>query len=359
MNFEKDQEIESFAHRFLIHYDAAVEMNDTCFEAILPEKLSQLLEAPEYIRINRGSQSGDEAADRGIYSINYGSPLLEKMIGAICSRAPFVACDIEFDYLKSQGFDKLIREQITFIKSIGKVESFAKVRTDYILLTVRYVAQSDEQKEGLLSLVFNLETGSHIPTMVRQLSLVPKEFILDNKNIHWEEAQIMRIIEGVRKQAKKMINQEIGHFQESMNRRYNRDIMSLEEYYGALKREMERSLQKSNFQEQSINERREKIALLPDELARKKDDLYKKYSIKVKIEPCTVMLIKTSAIKIFYRVSVGRDTTTLSLLYNPVTKSIDPLVCMGCKESITTVHFCDTLHLLCSSCYTKCPVCNK
>ena len=93
--------------------------------------------------------------------------------------------------------------------------------------------------------------------------------------------------------------------------------------------------------------------------AEKKDDLYKKYSIKVTIEPCTVMLIKTSAIKIFYRLSVGRDTTTLSLLYNPVTKSIDPLVCMACKESITNVHFCDALHLLCSSCHTKCPVCTK
>ncbi|MBW1888846.1 MAG: hypothetical protein JRI52_10950, partial [Deltaproteobacteria bacterium] len=190
MNFETDHDMESFAHRFLMHNDAAVEMNDTCFEALLPEDLSLLLETPEYIRINRGPLPGDESADKGIYSINYGSPLLEKMISAICSRTPFVACDIKFDYLKSQGFDNLIREQIIFNKSIGRVESWAKVRTDYLLLTVRYLAQSDEQKEGLMSLVFNLETGSHIPTMVRHLSLVPQEFIADNKKVRWEKAQI-------------------------------------------------------------------------------------------------------------------------------------------------------------------------
>lgn len=58
------------------------------------------------------------------------------------------------------------------------------------------------------------------------------------------------------------INLETGSFRESMNRRFRRDVMNMEEYYDSLK--------KSGISQQSIEDRQVKIDLLPDELARKK-----------------------------------------------------------------------------------------
>jgi len=358
MSFEPDQELEHFVCRFLETHGAVLEKNRKGFEALLPESLSGLLETPEYIRINKGSpDTGPESGHA--YSINYGSHLLEKIVNAACAQVPLLACQLEFDYLKSAGFEKLINEQFSFFGAVGKVEGTAKIKTEYFFLTCRYIAQSDEQKEGLVSLIFNLETGAFVPHMAHMLSSAVRDYKTGGKTAAWGDKQIKEIMEWVRKQTKESIAEDIGPFQESMTRRFRRDVANLEEYYAGLKKEMEQSLERPSLSDQLIKDRKEKIALLPDELARKKDDLFKKYSIKVKIEPCSAMLISTPAIKILYKASIGRKRKNLSLIYNPVTKSVDPLVCQGCGRSTTSLYFCDRLHLLCPTCSNRCPVCSK
>lgn len=353
MNSEPDQVLERFAFRFLENQGAVLERDEGGFEALLPERLAGFLGTPEHIRISR--ESGSELD--GVYSINYGSPLLEKMSDASCDQVPLLACRLEFGYVKSQGFDQLIKEQFNFSKWLGKVETWAKIKTDYLFLTCRYTAQSDEQKEGLVNLAFNLETGAYVPHMVHMLTSVTRDLETQKKSPTWKDEHIEKITEWVRRELKETMSDEIGPFQESMNRRFRRDVANLAEYYEALKKEMEKSLERPSLSDELIKQRREKIALLPDELSRKRDDLFKKYSIKVKVEPCAAMLINTLAVKILYKISIGRDYKSLSLIYNPVTKSMDPLVCQGCGRSITSVYFCDNLHSLCSTCSDRCSVC--
>ncbi len=358
MSFEPDQELEHFVCRFLETHGAVLEKNRKGFEALLPESLSGLLETPEYIHINKGSSdTGTES--RHAYSINYGSHLLEKMVNAACAQVPLLACQLEFDYLKSAGFERLIKEQFDFHGSVGKVESTARIKTEYLFLTCRYIAQSDEQKEGIVSLIFNLETGAFVPHMALMLSSAAMNFITGKKAATWGDKQIKEIMEWVREQAKEIIAEELGPFQKSMTRRFKRDVANLEEYYAGLKEEMEKSLERPGLSDQLIKDRQEKIALLPDELAIKKDDLFKKYSIKVKVEPCSAMLISTPAIKILYKASIGRKRKNFSMIYNPVAKSVDPLVCQGCGRSATSFYFCDDLHLLCPVCSNRCPVCSN
>jgi len=365
MNFELnqklDQDLEQFVCRFLENNGADLEIHNKGIEALLPKNLMTLLETAEHISIEYGSDSGSgpdsypDPAER--YSINYGSKLLERMVGAVCGRTPFLSCQLEFDYLKSQGFDKLIREELKFFGSTGKVENWAEVKTKYLLITCWYMAQSDEQKQGLINLQFNLETGAQVTKMADMLSLVARNYNTDTKKDFLGDDQIKEIIKWVKTQAKEVVAREITPFQESMTRRFKRDIGNLEQYYDGLKREMEKSLERPGLSDQLIKERREKIALLPAEFKRKGDDLFKKYSIRVKVKPATAILIRTPAIKILYKTSVGRKIKHLSLIYNPVTKSIDPLVCQGCGKSITSIKFCTKLHLLCPLCANKCPVC--
>jgi hypothetical protein len=352
MSFEPDQELEHFVCRFLETHGAVLEKNSKGFEALLPESLSGLLETPEYIRINKGSPD-THPESRHAYSINYGAHLLEKIVNAACTQVPLLACQLEFDYLKSAGFGRLINEQFSFFGSVGSMENTAKIKTEYLFLTCRYIAQSDEQKEGLVSLIFNLETGAFVPHMAHMLYSAVRDFKTEKKGGVWKDKQIKEIMEWVKKQMKESIAEEIGPFQESMTRRFRRDVANLEEYYAGLKEEMKKSLERPGLSDQLIKDRQEKIALLPDELARKKDDLFKKYSIKVKVELCSAMLISTPAIKILYKASIGRKRKNFSLIYNPVTKCIDPLVCQGCGRSATTIHFGDRLHLLCPACSGK------
>jgi len=236
------------------------------------------------------------------------------------------------------------------------VESSAIIKTDYLLVICRYVAQSDEQKEGLLRLAFSYETGTLIPRMEEMLSSIVKDFRNSPRPV-WKDENLERIIEGIRNQSEEILETEMVSFRESMARRFRRDAANLEEYYDALKKEMEKSIERPGLSEELIKDRKEKTAHLPGELARKRDDLFKKYSIRLKVEPCAVMFVRTPAVRILYRVSIGRKRKTLPLTYNPVTRSMDPLVCQGCGRSITDIHFCDQRHLLCPRCNEECPVC--
>ncbi len=353
MSFDSDQSPEGFVCRFLENRGGIVEKTANGFNVLLPDHLSKRLQTPEFIQIDTDPSS------ESICSVNYGSPLLEKTVNEACESPPLVACHLHFDYLKSQGFDNLIRNQFTFHGAVGKVESFAQVRAEYLLLTCKYLAQSDEQKEGLIKLIFNLETGARIADMEQNIGLAVSEFQLKEKPIDWRDEKIKKIIEWVECHIKADLAEEIALFRDSLNRRLRRDVASLEEYYSALKQEMKASLERPGLSAQLIQERQEKIGLLPDELARKTDDLFKKYSIRVKIKLCSAMLIHTPAVKALYRVSVGRKLHRLSMIFNPANKFLDPQVCQSCGVSTFSVHFCRHLHLLCPNCQAQCPVCKK
>ncbi len=353
MKFDSDQSLEHFVCRFLENRGAMIEKSSQGFDVLLSDYLSNLLETPEFIQIDT-----DPDSESG-YSVNFGSTLLEKIVNAACETASLVECDLRFDYLKSQGFDKLIRNQFTFHGAVGKVESFAEVRTEYLLMICKYLAQSDEQKEGLIRLIFNLETGARIEDMEQNIRLHVSGFQTKEKTVSWKEGKIRKIIEWVERHTKAVLKEEMAPFEDSMNRRFRRDVASLEEYYTDLEQEMIKSLDRPGLSVQLIQDRQKKIGLLPDELARKTDDLFKKYSIRVNIKLCGAMLIRTQAVKVLYRLYVGRKKQRITLIYNPANKSMDPMVCKGCGASTFSVNFCRHLHPLCPNCSQECPVCKE
>jgi hypothetical protein len=354
MNSEITREPIVFAQRFLARHGAAVEANPVGFEALLPHELSRKLGLPEYVNIIEGLRAEGEEQ----YGITYGSPLLEKMVELACDPLPLASFRLSFHYLKSQGFDRLIQDQFRFRKSLCRVTSTAPIKTDYLVLACRYAARSDEQKEGLITLFFNFETGALIPrasnlssTGVREPAPLPESVRVAAR---WE-----RILRGIARDSKDMISEEIRDFRDSMNRRLNRDVNNLEEYYENLKKEMESSLGRAGLSDRLVQDRKEKIALIPDELAKKKEDLLKKYSIRIKITPCAGLFIRMPAVKVLCEVHMGREKKPISLIYSPVTKSLDPVACEGCGLSITSISFCPRHHALCSQCQEKCPVCKS
>jgi hypothetical protein len=280
MSSDPGNELLQFAALFLETKGAAIERKEGGLEALLPEKLSGLLGTPEYIRINR--ESGDEADHA--YTITYGTPLIEKMVEAACAEIPLLACELRFDYLKSEGFDRLIKEQFTFYNMSGRVQSSAKVKTDYLILSCRYTAQSDEQKEGLIPLVFNYETGALIPRMARMLSTVDKSFKASPKVV-WDDRQIKNILQQVKIRSKEIIMEELAPFRESMIRRFKRDAVNLEEYFEATEKEMKSSLERQGLSEELIGDRKKRSASSPTNLKEKRMTCIRNTALRSNLNP--------------------------------------------------------------------------
>jgi len=352
MNSDPNHALGSFVERFFACRGAVVERRGSGLDLLVPGDLARRIGIPEDCHLAVEGESQER------YSVNYGTPLLAAITRAAEEQVPLTIVRLAFHYIKSQGFDRLIQERFTFHGAIVRVDNTAEVFTEYLLLNCRFLAQSDEQKEGLIPLAFNLETGAPVGNLDEMLDTAEKEFEPDGSCSPFEAEKIDALIDWVNRQAPKWIETEIQPFRDSMNRRFKRDVANLEAYYADLKKEMRDNLKRSGMSKQLIRERREKIALIPEEVAKKKDDLFKKYSIKVKLELSGAMLIHTPAVKVFCQATIGRRKKPFTLLYNPIDKSLDPLVCNGCGQATTDIHFCDRLHLLCTGCAQACPACD-
>ncbi len=350
MKYKSNKALIQFAYRFLENQGAVLQRNDNGFEVLMPRELSEVLGTGEHIDI-----CGQDLPKEGAYSINYGSLLLERMVSRACRDITVLAYRFEVDYLKKEGFERLINENFIFSNSAGKIENQAEIRASYIFLTCRYTAQSDEQKQGLVNLVFNMETGAGIPEMAGLIFASGKNFTRTDK-VLLKDKHLERIMKYVKGQLKFLLIEELKPFYETMARRFRRDSLNLEEYYTALEKEMKKNLKRHSLSEKLVEERQQKIRLLPAELERKRNDLFKKYSIRVNIEPCAAVVINTPAVKVIYNI-IGKDRNSVSFTYNPVTMALDPVVCQGCKRSTHNIYFCGSRHLLCPACSSKCPLC--
>jgi hypothetical protein len=85
-------------------------------------------------------------------------------------------------------------------------------------------------------------------------------------------------------------------------------------------------------------------------MTKKKEDLFNKYSIKVNLKLSSVILIRTPAVKLFCRAEVGRRQKQFGLYFNPITKSLDPLICPKCDQETFQIHFNKLLYPCCLQC---------
>ncbi len=344
MSYDAEVDLRFFIRDFIRTSGGVVEDLGRRMDAVLPEELAAELMAPEFLNLQ--FFSGEENGN----NISYGSPLLERMVGIARSRIPVAGCVLRFDYLKSAGFDRLIQELFHFGNSVGKVGETAKTFCDYILLHCSYLAQSDEQKEGLITVVYNRGTRVEVPAMADGLAGTDMVFKDEAVPVGLGKAEIEKYKKLVRNSAASYLASRLKDFEASMNRRYRRDVGNLHEYYDALQREMEKNLQRSGLSERLIADRREKIRLIPAELANKVDDLYKKYSIRIKLKLGGVILLKVPVVKIFFQVLVGRKKKDITLIYNPVIKTVEPLQCHKCGNSTYQPIFNENLQLFCPQC---------
>ncbi len=347
MRPDKEAEPLDFAMRFLQANGAAVEKTGSAAEALIPENLRAMLETPEHIRISEDTE--EEAGEGANYTVTYGAPILERMIGSALETIPIAGCRLVFDYIKSGGFARLMEEQIRFYGAAAAIETIADVAEEYMIAACRYTAQSDEQKEGLLTLAFKADTGCLVPDMAEALAAgsIRAVFAAPGRDAEQKAASLGEHIEQA---ARALLEDRLEPFRKSMNRRFQRDIANLEEYYSSLEQEMRNSLDNPGLSENARKDRQAKIDGIPAELESKKQDLFKKYSIKVRLRPAALMQIRTPAKKIACSLSIGRQNRQFFLTYNPVTRAIDPPACSRCRRPLSHIHFNSSLQPVCMGC---------
>ncbi len=349
MNSDRHEQIDAmdFACRFFKARGGVVEDQGLTRDILLPEGAAQTLGMDEFFRV--GPEEVVEEGRPKVHAVQLHTPLLDRMLTLAGESAPFVRAELKFDYIKTQGFDRLIEDRFQFHKSKIRVMKTGEARTRYLILTCRYTAQSDEIKQGLVEICINLDTGVVIPDMSQGLSHVQKDFNVKNaKGLNEKEIEGIRTI--VSRYGQDLVKDRLASFVDSMNRRFQRDTASLDAYYQALDKEMRQNLNRSGLSRDLVKEREEKIAMIPAELAAKKKDLLNKYGIRIDFKPAAALYLTSACVTVFARLISGHSKTDFTLTYNPVTKDMDPVACQSCGAGTYGIGLCPNLHINCPDC---------
>jgi hypothetical protein len=282
--------------------------------------------------------------------------LLDRLVDLATREVPVVYGQIEVPYLKKAGFEQLLARDLAFAGAQVRVSSRAMARATYMVLFCHYVALSDERKEGLVTLGLHEASGALIPGLAEQWEAArPRFFPAGQVPAHFP-LNLEAALGGALKSATAEVAAELKGFFTGMQRRLSRDLKNTREYYAALGQEMEAGLAHAGVSESLRQERLAKIAALPEELARKTTDLEQKYQVRVTISAGAALRLLMDVVHVLLELRFRRASRSLRVIWNPLTRRLDPLVCENCGATMHRVYPHDEaagVQLLCLACSRK------
>jgi hypothetical protein len=263
----------------------------------------------------------------------YGHPLLERFVRFTTDRVPVAYGALEVEYLKQGGFERLLERDLSLWNVGTRIVTHAAARNSYLVLACHYVALSDERKEGLVTVAVEERRGALVPEFLdRWREFHPRFYSAEEVPPHFPGEIGPAVAAGLAR-ARDAAAQELAPFRASMARHLARDVSHTREYYGALEREMRAQAAKPALREALRQSRREKLAELPGELARKIGDLHHKYRIEVRLRACGALRLLVPVVQLSVEVRYRKFRRDLPLTYDPVIQRMDPLVCECCRQT--------------------------
>jgi hypothetical protein len=109
-----------------------------------------------------------------------------------------------------------------------------------------------------------------------------------------------------------------------------------------------------------VEKERGRAAATQLDRAAKLEDLVRKYSLKIRIEPGDVLAVSLPVREISARLIRKKAERLAKLHWNPKLGALEPPWCEACSAPAYPLFLCDDrVHFLCKSCAAPCPACGK
>jgi hypothetical protein len=341
-----------FTAHLLAENGAVVEPTGDGLEVLLPAELARALEIPEHTSLSFLGERGP-----GI-TVSYDSEILKKMAGLMGDRGKFAAIGLGPSPVKLEKLQERLDDKLVFHNAVFHVDRQEEQRISYLLGYSKYSARSDDRQEGIVGCMVNELNRSVQRTTPELLDLVAHEAEEPSGQAERESGD--KVLKAFWQAQLKIVNEALSDFLISMERRMNRDIRRVHDYYQTLMNEHRQALAKK-LPARDENERVEsKIAAIERELKGKIQDLIGKFNIDLQLEPISFIRIETISPIFWLSVKRRKQARQFPLTYNPLLKSLDPLPCEACYYPRKGYYVCDDrLHIVCRECFAPCALCDR
>ncbi|MBF0538716.1 MAG: hypothetical protein HQL03_10740 [Nitrospirae bacterium] len=346
----------------LVHNEAIIEDYGECMEALVTREVAQTLEIPEFSHLCRSQTSDSDDT----VQLSYDSELFGRLARLFKGSGQFSQMTISPRPLRYEKIIATLPEKITFSNAVFKLNDTEEKTVSYMLLFFRYTAISDEKKDGIISLLVN-ETNLSIAVLDRNSEdkysgsdilreLVTRQSIEQLNTIDKMDTSLA--IQAAHKAVKAVIMAELKGFISSLNRRLNRNIERVVDYYETMLSETEQRAIKKGIA--GDDKTADKIKAIKTELKWKTQDLITNFALNIRTEllSATRILSPTSVFKI--TIQRRKSVREFLLTYNQILRRIDSLPCEHCFFPEKPYFVCDDkLHIICRNCYIECKKCER
>lgn len=356
MNDSADR-FRNFAARLLEHEGALVESSEPQgLEAMLPENLRQALGAAEFLRLGFGAE-----APAGAERASLESDWLEKFGRLLDERGRRLRFAADGAVPTLAHIERTVERNVVLQNAIYRLSQIEQAWTRYLIFIFRYIAISDEKREGIVRFGINLINGSAIDPMVDQMlatALEESETVTKPAPAQlpadWTAEKLKQT---VTRAAPLRVRANLGQFVNGMQRRLDRDLERLHEYFGGLREESWRKLKR---QKGDGERERLRIEAAEREYLAKVADLKQKYDLRVRIEPVQTLELISQVKRVELVVKRRKGERKLTLDWNPIARQLDPLPCEWSFVAEGSRVVCDDhLHIVSLEGHAPCQQCGR
>lgn len=348
-----------FAASLLEHDGALVEpLAPDGLEAMLPAPMQTVLHAPEWLRLGFTADLPPEAQ-----RVSLESDWLERFGHLLGERGRQLRCTLQTPAPVLSHPERIVEHSVVLQNAIYRLAGTQPAWTRCLFLLFRYTAISDEQRTGLLVFGINLANGSALdPCVDAFLEAVLQADGPDTARMPPDVTlpplwPATRLHTAVTRALPARVRTHLHLFLQGMQRRQERDLARVHEYYTGLRQEAWQRLQK-----QSTDSSRDQLRL--DAAAReyqaKVADLRQKYALRVSVDLEQTLEVLVPVQRLTLTIKRRKGERQVALDWHPLARRLDLLPCeWSYTAEVPRVVCDDALHLVSPAGHAPCPQCDR
>lgn len=331
---------------------AAVEKDGERLEALLPSKVAKTLQAPEQASLYFNAEQSPHDGEL----VTFQSDFVDRLFVLMQDAGNYAHLSLKDLYLK-QGAKGAAEQRFTVLNGLGRSLDANARHLSYAQFNLKYIAVADEKKEGVVSVIINEQTLADASLMATQVNWV--ESVESSHHTDLPQQPFQTIYVTACRAAEPVIHRQLAEFHKSLNRRLQRDLHRLTEYYRSLTDEIRRKIERRGLEGKERQDEESRIRATELELERKIIDQREKYALKVRVEPINLLRLFMPSMVVGFEVRFRKTARELPLMWNPLTKDFESVPCQSCSAGLYSFNVCeDKLHVICADCF-KCANCGR
>ena len=343
-------------------------------DVIASPELIDLLSVPEYHRLSFAGGGAAATTLPASYDSEYFRSL-ERLFTDVGRRATVA---LSTPAVRPERIAETLADRLPLTNATFRLERIEERPVSFFLIYFRFTALSDDRHEGMFSVLINPLNAS-LALFENSLEGLFARIGPLAADEELSAAEMKKIIGLAHRAAQGIVRERLTDFIRSAERRLNRDVRRVYEYYETLKEELDRRIRKkitlgegsqdgtATLNQEEIETLRRKQAAIEAEREWKVRDLIAKFALVIRNNPLCVLRIQATVPIFCIALKRRLSSRPFQLAYNPLLKRVDALPCEACfyPPSGGGYTICDDkLHIVCNRCMAAtsgrslCPVCN-